>query len=74
MEMMRMKDYLDVLIPRGGASLIASVVENSTVPVIETGRGTAIFMWMNLLMSRWQRRLSRMQRRRGLVYAMHVNP
>lgn len=39
MEMMRMKDYLDVLIPRGGASLIASVVENSTVPVIETGTG-----------------------------------
>ena len=30
LEMMRMKDYLDVLIPRGGASLIASVVENST--------------------------------------------
>ena len=39
LEMMRMKDYLDVLIPRGGASLIASVVENSTVPVIETGTG-----------------------------------
>ena len=38
-EMMRMKEYLDVLIPRGGASLIASVVENSTVPVIETGTG-----------------------------------
>lgn len=39
LEMMRMKDYLDVLIPRGGASLIASVVENSMVPVIETGTG-----------------------------------
>ena len=39
LEMMRMKEYLDVLIPRGGASLIASVVENSTVPVIETGTG-----------------------------------
>ena len=38
-EMMRMKEYLDVLIPRGGASLINSVVENSTVPVIETGTG-----------------------------------
>ena len=37
--MEQMKDYLDVLIPRGGASLIASVVENSTVPVIETGTG-----------------------------------
>ena len=38
-EMMRMNQYLDVLIPRGGAGLIASVVENSTVPVIETGTG-----------------------------------
>ena len=38
-EMMKMKQYLDVLIPRGGAGLIQSVVENSTVPVIETGVG-----------------------------------
>lgn len=38
-EMMKMKEYIDVLIPRGGAGLIASVVENSTVPVIETGTG-----------------------------------
>jgi glutamate-5-semialdehyde dehydrogenase len=38
-EMMRMKKYLDVLIPRGGAGLIKSVVENATVPVIETGTG-----------------------------------
>lgn len=38
-ELMRLKDYLDVLIPRGGAGLIRSVVENSTVPVIETGTG-----------------------------------
>ena len=36
---MRMKDCLDVLIPRGGAGLIRAVVENSTVPVIETGTG-----------------------------------
>ncbi len=36
---MRLKDYVDVLIPRGGAGLIRSVVENSTVPVIETGTG-----------------------------------
>lgn len=36
---MRMKDFLDVLIPRGGAGLIRTVVENSTVPVIETGTG-----------------------------------
>lgn len=39
MELMRMNQYLDVLIPRGGAGLIASVVENSTVPVIQTGTG-----------------------------------
>lgn len=37
--MMRMNGYIDVLIPRGGAGLIRSVVENSTVPVIETGTG-----------------------------------
>ena len=36
---MKMKDYVDVLIPRGGAGLIRSVVENSTIPVIETGAG-----------------------------------
>ena len=38
-EFMRMNEYLDVLIPRGGAGLIRSVVQNSTVPVIETGTG-----------------------------------
>ena len=38
-QMMRMNGYLDVLIPRGGAGLIRAVVENSTVPVIETGVG-----------------------------------
>lgn len=38
-EMMRMNKYIDVLIPRGGSGLIRSVVENSTVPVIETGTG-----------------------------------
>lgn len=39
MEFMKMKEYVDVLIPRGGAGLIRSVVENSTIPVIETGTG-----------------------------------
>ena len=38
-EFMRMKEYVDVLIPRGGAGLIRAVVENSTIPVIETGTG-----------------------------------
>lgn len=36
---MKLKDYVDVLIPRGGAGLIRAVVENSTIPVIETGTG-----------------------------------
>ena len=38
-ELMRLNQYVDVLIPRGGAGLIRAVVENSTVPVIETGTG-----------------------------------
>ncbi|GAA0607849.1 gamma-glutamyl phosphate reductase [Virgibacillus siamensis] len=38
-EMFKLNDYLDVLIPRGGAKLIQTVVENSTVPVLETGAG-----------------------------------
>lgn len=38
-ELMKLNRYVDVLIPRGGAGLIRSVVENSTIPVIETGIG-----------------------------------
>lgn len=38
-EMMKLKGYIDVLIPRGGAGLINAVVNNSVVPVIETGVG-----------------------------------
>jgi glutamate-5-semialdehyde dehydrogenase len=37
--MMKLNQYIDVLIPRGGAGLINTVVQNSTVPVIETGVG-----------------------------------
>ncbi|NLX79140.1 MAG: glutamate-5-semialdehyde dehydrogenase [Clostridiales bacterium] len=37
--LMRLNGYVDVLIPRGGSGLIKSVIENSTVPVIETGTG-----------------------------------
>lgn len=36
---MKLNQYVDLLIPRGGAGLIKSVVENSTIPVIETGTG-----------------------------------
>lgn len=38
-EFMKLNKYVDVLIPRGGAGLIQSVVHNSTIPVIETGTG-----------------------------------
>ena len=38
-EMMKLNDYIDVLIPRGGAGLIQAVVRNATVPVIQTGVG-----------------------------------
>lgn len=37
--LMKLNEYLDVIIPRGGAGLIRSVVENATVPAIETGTG-----------------------------------
>ena len=37
--MMKLNEYLDILIPRGGSGLIRAVVQNSTVPVIETGTG-----------------------------------
>ena len=38
-KLMKLNQYIDVLIPRGGAGLIRTVVENSTIPVIETGTG-----------------------------------
>ncbi len=39
MEMLALKDYLDAIVPRGGKALIDTVVQNSKVPVIETGEG-----------------------------------
>ncbi len=38
-ELMRMREYIDVLIPRGGAGLIRAAIENARVPIIETGAG-----------------------------------
>ncbi len=38
-KLIRMRDYIDLVIPRGGAGLIKYIVENSLVPVIETGSG-----------------------------------
>ena len=44
---MKMNEYVDLLIPRGGAGLIRTVVENATIPVIETGTGNCTTaMWM----------------------------
>mgnify|MGYP003293283606 CR=1 FL=1 len=39
LSLMRLREYVDLLIPRGGAGLIRNTVENATVPVIETGTG-----------------------------------
>jgi len=39
LDLMKANDYLDLLIPRGGSSLIKTVIDNSTVPVIQTGAG-----------------------------------
>lgn len=38
-EMLKLNDLIDIIIPRGGASLIQNVIQNATVPVIETGAG-----------------------------------
>ena len=38
-KMMQLNEYIDVLIPRGGAGLIKAVIKNATIPVIETGTG-----------------------------------
>ena len=38
-ELMKMREYIDVLVPRGGGGLISAVVNNATIPVIETGEG-----------------------------------
>lgn len=39
LEFMKLNKYIDLLIPRGGASLISTALENATVPIIETGKG-----------------------------------
>ena len=66
-EMMKMHGWIDVLIPRGGAGLIANVVANSTVPVI------VMYMLMRQQTLRWQQILLKMQRHSALVCVMHVN-
>ena len=70
--MMRLNGYLDVLIPRGGAGLIRNVVENSTVPVIQTGIGNChIYVDESADLQKLQILLS-MPKHKDLVCAMLV--
>ena len=71
--MMKMHGMIDVLIPRGGAGLIANVVENSTVPVIETGTGNCHVYVDADADIRMAADIIEMQRRRGLACAMPVS-
>lgn len=52
-EFMRLDKYVDVLIPRGGAGLIKTVVEKANIPVIETGTATAMYMLMKAQILIW---------------------
>ena len=62
-EMMKMHGWIDVLIPRGGAGLIANVVANSTVPVIETGTGNChVYVDEHADIKMADRQLSKMRR------------
>lgn len=74
-EMMQLNRYLDVLIPRGGANLIKTVVENATVPVIETGTGNChIYISTELLILKWLQILLSMQKRLDLLSVMPQRP
>ena len=74
-ELMRLNQYVDVLIPRGGAGLIRAVVENSTVPVIETGTGNChIYVDASADFRIWPWTLSSMPRPRESACAMPASP
>lgn len=71
-ELMKMNEYVDVLIPRGGAGLIQAVVKNATVPVIETGVGNChIYIDKNADLKK-QLILYLMQKHQDLQYAMRL--
>lgn len=70
---MRMNGYVDVLIPRGGAGLIRTVVKNATVPVIETGTGNCHILWTRARTLTWQSTSSTMQKHSVSGSAMPVN-
>ena len=69
-ELMTAEGKIDLLIPRGGAGLIRACVENATVPCIETGPVSAIFMWMRAPTPRWRYEFFSMQRPAGPASAM----
>lgn len=71
-DLMTLDGYLDALIPRGGKGLIRSVVENASVPVIETGAATAISMWTLRPTLRWLCASATMQRPRGRLSATRL--
>ena len=52
-QLFTMKDYLDVLIPRGGKQLIDTVVREASVPVLETGAEIVIFSLMKQRINKW---------------------
>ena len=72
-EMMKMHGWIDVLVPRGGAALIANVVANSTVPVIETGTGNCHVYVDETADIKIEQILLKMRRHSALVCVMHVN-
>ena len=72
---MKMNEYLDVLIPRGGAGLIRAVVNNATVPVIETGTGNChIYVDETADLCHGGRTSSKMPRHSVSGSAMPANP
>lgn len=71
---MKMKDYVDLLIPRGGRGLIQSVVNNATIPVIETGTGNCHVYVDQFADQEMAVNIIKMQRHSGSVYAMPANP
>ena len=75
-QLMKMNDYIDVIIPRGGAGLIKNVVNNSTVPVIETGTGNChvyVDEYADIDMAGGGSKLYIMPRLQELEYVMRVN-
>ena len=69
-QLMKMNGYVDLLIPRGGKGLIRSVVENATVPVVETAAGTVTFMLTRTRTLIWRLKLCLMRKYNVRLCAM----